>query len=187
MVQDKLYINSQKYTIDTLDLLPKPLAGDSPALRQTEENIFFWGKKATLSNFNDEYPIQVGQKHYNCIEQYYCAEKARFFGDSDAEKIIEQEPDPAKQKSTKVRNYNHEQWLQKAESVMRHAIQLKVDQNNDFKNYLIDTRPKFLCEASPTDKFWGAGLNIYDKRINQRSNWGKNKLGEILMSIRDNI
>jgi len=42
---------------------------------------------------------------------------------------------------------------------------------------LLDTRPAYLIENSPSDKYWGCG----------RDGSGQNKLGVLLMQVRDEL
>lgn len=54
------------------------------------------------------------------------------------------------------------------------------------KNELLKTKGKFLVEASASDKKWGNGLHIRDKRRMSLWNWkGQNLLGKLLTEIRD--
>lgn len=61
-------------------------------------------------------------------------------------------------------------------------------QNPDLKQALLDTRGTTLVEASPRDRKWGVGLGVNNKNVHNRKTWrGKNLLGEILTSVRDEI
>ena len=49
------------------------------------------------------------------------------------------------------------------------------------------TGKKLLVQSSPHDKFWGTGLHMRDKNINQMHLWGNNKMGELLMEVRSEL
>lgn len=50
------------------------------------------------------------------------------------------------------------------------------------------TYPKTLVEASPYDQIWGIGLSEDDPKAWNKLTWkGKNLLGEILTTVRDNL
>lgn len=51
MNQDILLIDDKKFTIETLHNLPKNLTLESIATREGENEIYFWGRHAPLSNF----------------------------------------------------------------------------------------------------------------------------------------
>ena len=53
----------------------------------------------------------------------------------------------------------------------------KFTQNQKLKQLLLNTENKILREASPYDSYWGIGPD----------GKGKNKLGEILMRIREEL
>ena len=53
----------------------------------------------------------------------------------------------------------------------------KYEQNKDLKKLLLSTGNKMLVEASPYDDYWGIG-----KEFN-----GENKLGKILMKVREKL
>ena len=59
-------------------------------------------------------------------------------------------------------------------------------QNPELKDYLMKTEDLKLAEASPTDRFWGTGVGLGKEGTTKEQAWnGKNKLGELLMSLRD--
>lgn len=65
---------------------------------------------------------------------------------------------------------------------------LKFGQNNDAANYLKGTGDKILVEGSEFDAVWGCGINYQDPKIQNKQNWtGQNKLGDVLMMVRDFI
>ena len=61
-------------------------------------------------------------------------------------------------------------------------------QNAYLKETLIDNGNKLLIEENPFDKLWSSGLKITDKEINDsRKHTGKNILGKILVTIREEL
>ena len=47
---------------------------------------------------------------------------------------------------------------------MKEGLVLKFSQDEDLKEYLLNTKDKILVEASPYDSIWGIGLNEYTAR-----------------------
>ena len=69
---------------------------------------------------------------------------------------------------------------------MKTAVLLKFSQNEEIRQFLFRTVGMMIVEASPTDTIWGIGLSVDDKKAENRSNWkGENRLGKILMVVRD--
>ena len=68
-------------------------------------------------------------------------------------------------------------WEQVKEDVMYKALQAKFSQHNDLRKLLLDTGERTLIEHSPHDSYWGDGGD----------GSGKNKLGELLMKLRDEV
>ena len=60
---------------------------------------------------------------------------------------------------------------------MRDVLRAKFNQHEDLKQRLIDTGDVVLIEDSKTDNFWGVGRYMR----------GQNKLGELLMQVRDEL
>ena len=67
-------------------------------------------------------------------------------------------------------------WDQVKETVMLHALRQKF-QNPSLRTLLLQTKNRELIEDSPYDRFWGCG----------RDGKGKNRLGHLLMALRDEI
>jgi ribA/ribD-fused uncharacterized protein len=180
----RLHINGELYTSETLNRLPKDLQPEELANRTTNQEIFFWGTKSILSNFH-KCPIQDGEIKYNCVEQFYTAERARFFNDNLAVEKILQTDDPVQQKQTRISNMKEADWEVVAEETMLKCIRAKFEQNEPLKKLLIDTHPKELVEANPHDAKWGIGLGMWSPHIHERKAWGENRTGKILMKVRD--
>ena len=61
-------------------------------------------------------------------------------------------------------------------------------EHNSHRRYLFKTYPNALVYCSPTSTFWGVGLSKGEKEVQDPSKWkGKNKLGELLTKIRDEM
>ena len=62
----------------------------------------------------------------------------------------------------------------------------KFRQQEDLKNYLINTKDSIMVEASPFDKTWGIGMAKDNPKAQNMDTWnGLNLLGFILMEVRD--
>lgn len=185
---DRLTINDQTYTVNTIQDIPKEY--HPPATVDVTENMIgFFRKESPLSNF---YPCQFSSdaKTFSSVEKFVVFKQAEFFKDTEAVEEILRMDDPVqiKRRARKINNYNPKTWYQVQEDVMKEGLRCKFDQNDHLKEFLRKTRGKILVEASPTDRFWGAGLSLHDKRLADPTKWrGKNKLGELLVALRSDI
>jgi hypothetical protein len=65
---------------------------------------------------------------------------------------------------------------------------LKYEANPTLKAALFATAPSILVEASPSDTYWGVGLQSDDPKIHDQSAWrGRNKFGYLLTELRDEM
>jgi NADAR domain len=62
----------------------------------------------------------------------------------------------------------------------------KFSQNRAFRECLIETGERELCEASRADRLWGIGYNAKEA-LQYRRLWGENLLGKALMRVREKI
>lgn len=116
------------------------------------------------------------------------AEKARLFNDEDTRRQILESTNPSdiKKLGRKVKNFDDEVWNKHSHSIVLKGNIHKFYQNENLLEYLISTGKKILVEASPYDKIWGIGMNQAEAFECTPHEWrGKNKLGFILMEVRD--
>lgn len=160
--------------------------------------LFFWGhqknKKGTISKscFSQWYScsFEVENIKYHSAEQYMMAEKARLFKDKEVlEEILKaKEQKEIKELGRKVKNFNLELWNSCKYEIVLQGNLAKFRENEDFKEFLLNSENKIIVEASPYDKVWGIGLVADDEKINNPNNWkGENLLGFALMEVRDLI
>ena len=122
------------------------------------------------------------------VEQYYQHAKAEHFQiDNTAHKIMASKiPSIHKALGDKVKGYSEKEWLKCAYQVMFDGVLAKFSQNPDHAQTLKSTGVMKLAESSKNDKYWGTGKSLYDKTA--LTEWeGANKLGKILMMVRDKL
>ena len=78
---------------------------------------------------------------------------------------------------------NHN-WSQHQLLVMKTGCTAKFNQNEHLKEMLLRTGSKDLVHAG-MDRFWGAGVGLGSPNLITKSWPGQNKLGDILMSVRE--
>lgn len=142
----------------------------------TEGPIEFSSKSASyneLSNFHKA-KFMLDGKEWPTVEHYFQAQK--FSSSPEYQEKIRAASEPSRAKtfgSSKefpIRN----DWDTYREEVMRKAIKAKFEQNPNLKQLLASTAPRPLVEDT-NDAYWGGG----------RNKKGKNRLGILLMELRD--
>nr|WP_276576024.1 NADAR family protein [Oceanirhabdus seepicola] len=160
--------------------------------------LFFWGHqpsydgsitKTCLSQWWKS-DFSVGINEYCCMEQYMMAEKARLFEDNEIlEEILRScHPKQIKELGRKVRNFNEDLWKRRRYSIILNGNYAKFLQNENLRQFLMQTKNRVLVEASPYDKIWGIGMSADNEKINNPLLWnGQNLLGFALMEVRDEL
>lgn len=155
------------------------------------ENIYtFYGKKDYLSNFYHS-PYVVDNNTFSCSEQGFMYDKAMYFGDTiSAQKILElpyDNPADYKKLGRQVTPFDNTKWDSVREEIMKKHVKAKIEQSDVIKTFVMnDLKDKLIVESSPRDRFWGVGVG--KEKALDTSKWrGKNKLGYIIMEIRNEL
>ena len=159
LTADHLIINGSVVTTDTLSKLPKQFLPEIVSTPSKQDITAFFTSASPLSNHYMT-PVQVGKLLYNCVEQYYMHKKAVMFKDEEtAEKILASKS-PVEQKilGKNIKNFDTHIWDTKCEAVMVEGLKAKFEQSEYCRHFLSKTKPNWLVEANPTDRFWGVGL-----------------------------
>jgi ribA/ribD-fused uncharacterized protein len=153
----------------------------------TDKFVLFWG----------DWPSQwfkcrfaIGGQSYNCCEQFMMAEKARVFGDAEAEAAILRTTNPREQKALgrTVRAFDEATWNAVCRGIVYRANLAKFEQDANLYKVLMETGSRTIVEASPKDRIWGIGLGQDDPRAQDPSQWrGTNWLGVAIMQARDEL
>ncbi|KUJ64674.1 hypothetical protein ACZ90_59210 [Streptomyces albus subsp. albus] len=160
--------------------------------------VWFWGHRPRPdgsvgpSCFSQWWPapFTVDGVVYPTAEHWMMAEKARLFGDADAERraIAAGHPQQAKSAGRTVRGFDEAVWqAHRFEVVVRGSVH-KFGGHPALRAYLLGTGSRVLVEASPVDRVWGIGLTADDERAADPSRWrGLNLLGFALMEARQRL
>lgn len=110
----------------------------------------------------------------------------------DYEKMDEilkaKEPKDAMNLGKNVKGFSHDIWTERMFQVTLEGNYAKFDQNEVLADALVATEDAHIVYASPRDKVWGVGLSCDDPQIYEERNWqGTNRLGKVLMKVRDEI
>ncbi len=167
--------------------VPKEEPGEEPV-------FFFMGNPALNENkmFSNMYeaPVQIDGVTFPTVEHYFQWSKAKMFGDVDIQNKIMKTTSPksAKGFGKKVKNFVPEAWDEKKDSIMRIAVKAKLMQHPDILMKLRETGTRPIAEADPRGKYWGIGTSAETSKAKDVSRWpGQNKMGKILMELRDEL
>jgi len=160
-----------------------------PELLTSENSVFFWKIDSPFSQWSGA-EFEINGINFNCAEQYMMYSKAIFFGDDEiAQKILAtDDPSEQKQLGRQVKDFDSEIWDEVCNEIVYEGNLAKFTQNEELQKSLFATDNKILVEINPKDKIWAIGLGQNDERINIPAQWqGENKLGKILMIVRDEL
>lgn len=140
--------------------------------------IKFYSANDTYGEFSNFalYPIQLKGKTWQTTEHYFQAQK---FAGTEHENKIRNAPNPMKAaelgrtRKVKIRK----NWDNLKDNVMFDALKAKFTQHEDLRKLLLETEDKILIEHTENDSYWGDGGD----------GSGKNKLGKLLMKLRENL
>ena len=189
LVGDKLIFNGQLYTTETVHKLPQMFQPEAVSSPSKDGTTAFFTSSSPLSNHFKSY-FQVGSKNYNCVEQYFMSEKALLFKDDESAARIMASVDPKEHKwlGKTVKGLKKDVWESNRDRIMKIALEAKFEQSDICTAFLKGTKKTRLVEANPNDRYWAVGLGLRDKDIWHHNKWkGQNKLGEMLMEVRETL
>lgn len=126
-----------------------------------------------FSNFS-AHGFMLDELYWATSEHYFQAQK--FVGTPYLEKV--RQTKTPKDAANMGRNRSlplRSDWEQVKDGVMRNAVLQKFRTHADIREILLITGEEVLVENSPIDYYWGCG----------KDGSGKNKLGQILMEVRE--
>lgn len=140
--------------------------------------IKFWGANnpnGYLSNFYES-DFTINGVTYPTVEHYFQAKK--FEGSKYEDYILKLKTPKETAREGKRRDFPlRKDWEQVKEDVMYTALRAKFTQSLELTTKLIETGDANLVEDSPYDYYWGVG----------RNKTGQNRLGILLMRLRDEL
>ena len=140
--------------------------------------IKFYSTKEEYGFFSNfaAYPIKLKGKVWPTSEHYFQAQK---FAGTEYEEQIRKESSPmiaarmGRDRKKKLRP----DWEVVKDSIMREAVLAKFLQHPDLSEKLLATEDAILVEHTQNDNYWADGGD----------GSGKNMLGKILMSVREEL
>ena len=128
-----------------------------------------------FSNFA-RFPIRLGGKTWPTSEHYFQAQK--YAGTPREEEIrTAKTPSEAARLGRDRKQKLRRDWESVKDQVMREAVLAKFTQHEQLRALLLSTGDEVLVEHTENDNYWGDGAD----------GSGRNMLGRILMSVRDEL
>ena len=165
----------------------KPVVAEN----QHPEFIGFWHEYDEYGCLSNWYKagFEYAGKHFASVEQFMMYHKLMSFRQYDLADQVMRTDDPAEAKKigrTHFDNFDDKLWTRISSTIVKRGVRAKFVQNPDLMRELLATGNAVLAECSPYDKVWGIGLAPDDERVYDTRKWdGKNKLGRILMTLRE--
>nr|WP_235192905.1 MULTISPECIES: NADAR family protein [Streptomyces] len=179
--------------IDSWDLLVREVRAGARV-----KYLHFWGHRprpdgrvsaSCLSQWWPS-PFTVDGVAYATAEHWMMAEKARLFGDAEAERRVLDagHPAAAKKAGRLVRGFDEARWERERFRIVVEGSVHKFGAHADLREFLLGTGDRVLVEASPVDRVWGIGLAASDEGAGDPERWrGPNLLGFALMEARERL
>ena len=189
-MRDKsLWIEGRRYGYDDISRLPFPDVSIEKAKTVEVDGgrgLGFQSRHSIMSNLA-YCNIKLDDLVFNSSEAVFQYLKARDCGSSrQIEGII------AEDNSSEVMYLGRDitetdEWRGKKADVMLDVLLMKFTQNADLREKLISTGDKHLYEFT-RDRFWGIGLTLAQTHLLKEGKGpGQNKLGELLMLVRQKL
>ncbi len=147
----------------------------------------FWGGPFSQWEIS---PFEHQGDTYVTAEHFMMVQKARTFGDKEAERRMFSTDDPRAVKAVgrDVRVYSDPVWAARRYDAVLLGSFLKFTQSKEHYDVLMATGTQILVEASPDDRIWGVGWAPPDPRAKDPKKWdGENLLGFALTQVRDSL
>ena len=138
--------------------------------------IYFYGTRDQYGGFSNFSPhgFELDGFYWPTSEHYFQAQK--FAGTLHAEQIrqVKTPKEAAKMGRDRKRPLRSD-WEQAKDDIMKKVVLCKFKTHADIRQVLLSTGNELIVENSPIDYYWGCGAD----------GSGKNRLGLILMEVRD--
>lgn len=157
---------------------PRKATTGEPRTATVEPVIRFYAvgdEYGCFSNFSP-HPIKLKSNTWPTSEHYFQAQK--FIGAPDEEEVRQaKSPMVAARMGRSRKRPLRKDWESVKDSIMHEAVLAKFTQHADLRETLLGTGEAKLVEHTENDAYWGDGGD----------GSGKNRLGQILMRIRDEL
>ena len=159
-------------------VVPGAVEGNMSEQEGLRRVIEFYSTRDEYGCFSNFYraPIRLQGKVWPTSEHFFQAQK---FRGTEQYGAILRVPSPmiAARLGRSRQQPLRPDWEHVKDAIMREAVLAKFTQNANLRAILLDTGDALLVEHSTNDSYWGDGGD----------GSGRNRLGQILMSVRDEL
>ena len=155
----------------------------------TDKLVLFYGWPDWPSNFHPFKFTMDGIEFINSEQAFMYLKAVHFRDKRSIRKILAARTAlHCKILGRRVAGYSDDEWFPVRDDSMRKVTKAKYSRDSSIRTQLISTEGKLLVEASPSDRYWGAGMGEMNPGIRDPDKWpGLNRLGSIIMDERDAI
>lgn len=186
-IQDfQILLDGVNYGMDELHRLPREISTKMAFTPYSDDVVAFFTKYSPLSN---HFPSSfvVDNITYNCVEQFLAVQRAFLARNKSLARRAMGTNNPADHKNilNLLRKDQPDAWKETSKSVIITALRAKFTQNKNLADFLMDTYPRKIGEASKNET-WGIGLSIDSNDVLDYNKWqkGGNLLGTSLEQVR---
>ena len=185
----ELKIGEDRFNLKNLEAIPSDI---DIALGTYKANVRFYVYFGVLNVFSNLRwaPINIDGITFEMNEKFIQYTKARAFGDEETMVRIYEEDNPfeIKKLGYAVKGFRKSTWERKIEEVAYTCNKRKYDVHHDFAEFLINTHPRELAEASEEEP-WGCGVRLGSDDVLDNTTWARRNgvMGNCLMRIRQEL
>lgn len=143
-----------------------------------EDTVYFYSQVDAYAEFSNFAPfgVAIGGVWWPTVEHYFQAQK---FDDPNYREKIRRASRPKDAKALGMTRQLplRPDWEDVKDGLMLEAVRTKFRTHEKLAKLLLSTGERMIVENAPMDAYWGCGPD----------GKGLNKLGKILMSVRDEL
>jgi ribA/ribD-fused uncharacterized protein len=146
--------------------------------KTTDEAVYFYTPRYYVFDNFSACSVSLWGQVFPTAEHAYQWKKFCEHSPSVAQRILKApSPYAVKKVSDAHKDQVSPDWSRQKKSVMEEILRAKLAQHEDVASKLKETHHKIIIENSPTDRYWGIGVE----------GTGQNILGTLWMKLRDEI
>lgn len=175
------------------DITAQYFTFDKLRISNREVNAVFFHKPEEPYGFLSNWyysPFNIDKIYYTSAEQYIMHQKCLMFGDdnSAAAVLATDYPENHQIIGRQVKSYVNSIWAGSRQIIAVRGLLAKFSQNENLKEYLLETNDAYLVECAHSDKIWTCGLRLNESERFDADKWsGQNILGFSLMEVRRHL